>query len=161
MSPKIEITGKKYLVGIRMEMSLIADQTPQLFGTFMPKRNAIPDKANGNVILAKFYSQDYFSNFNPSTSFTKMAAVEVNAPTDVDGFESIETEEGLYAIFEHTGGPGDSSIFEYIFREWLPQSAYELDNRPHFDIMPADYFSSEVKREEILIPIKADLKNNL
>lgn len=154
MTPRIELIGKKKLIGLRKNMSLLADQTQQLFGSFMPNRGRIQNTVNGLVVLAKIYPQDYFTRFDPSTAFTKMAAVEVTEPMDIEGFEYIETEAGLYAIFEHRGGPGDTAIFEYIFREWLPQSGYDLDNRPHLDIMPADYFISEDKREDIMIPVR-------
>ncbi|MBL7838100.1 MAG: GyrI-like domain-containing protein, partial [Bacteroidetes bacterium] len=55
MTPRIELIGKKKLIGLRKDMSLLADQTQQLFGSFMPNRGRIQNTVNGSVVLAKIY----------------------------------------------------------------------------------------------------------
>jgi AraC family transcriptional regulator len=42
-----------------------------------------------------------------------------------------------------------------VFSEWLPQSNFELDHRPHFEILPLDYIAKGGQvTEEVWIPIK-------
>jgi AraC family transcriptional regulator len=61
---------------------------------------------------------------------------------------------GLFAVFSHKGP--DSSIFQYIYTQWLPQSGYVLDNRPHFEKLPSGYIPGHPdSEEEIYIPIRA------
>ena len=70
----------------------------------------------------------------------KWATVEV---MDFDAFpsgmESFTLKGGLYAVFDYKGSSTDSSIFQYIFQEWLPSSDYELDHRPHFEVLGKKY----------------------
>jgi AraC family transcriptional regulator len=62
---------------------------------------------------------------------------------------------GLYAVFDYKGSSTDSSIFQYIFETWLPNSDYELDNRPHFEVLGDKYKNNDpASEEEIWIPIK-------
>ncbi|MGK2861531.1 MAG: GyrI-like domain-containing protein [Chitinophagaceae bacterium] len=46
-------------------------------------------------------------------------------------------------------------MFSYIFNTWLPPSGYDLDNRPHFEILGEKYKNDDpLSEEEIWIPIK-------
>ena len=48
-----------------------------------------------------------------------------------------------------------TSIFQYIFSEWIPQSDYSVDDRPHFEVLGAKYKNNDPdSEEEIWIPIK-------
>jgi AraC family transcriptional regulator len=65
--------------------------------------------------------------------------------------------EGLYAIFLHKG-PASQGLktYNYIFLNWLPESGYVLDDRPHFAIMGPKYLHEDpASEEEIWIPVKA------
>ncbi len=69
--------------------------------------------------------------------------------------ETFCIPEGQYAVFHYKGSSADSSIFQYIFGEWLPKSGYELDDRPHFEILGAQYKNNDPEsEEEIWIPVK-------
>lgn len=53
----------------------------------------------------------------------------------------------------------DNRIFICIFSDWLPKSDYELDERPHFEILDEKYKNDDPNsEEEIWIPIRN--KNN-
>jgi AraC family transcriptional regulator len=100
------------------------------------------------------YPKGYFEHFNPTATFTKYAlvAAEYAANTDLP-WEKFELSGGLYAVFRHKGP--DTSIFQYIYSQWLPQSGYELDNRPHFEKLPSNYIPGHPEStEEIYIPIR-------
>lgn len=63
---------------------------------------------------------------------------------------------GLYAVFIHKGDASKAAqTFQYIFGTWLPNSAYVLDDRPHFEILGEKYKrDSPDSEEEVWIPIK-------
>jgi AraC family transcriptional regulator len=46
-------------------------------------------------------------------------------------------------------------FFTYIFTRWLPASGYQLDNRPHFEILGDKYKNNDPEsEEEIWIPVR-------
>lgn len=54
-------------------------------------------------------------------------------------------------------GPANAgaTVFRYILQEWLPASAYMLDNRPHFEVLGEKYTNEGSASEEgIWIPIQ-------
>jgi AraC family transcriptional regulator len=58
-------------------------------------------------------------------------------------------------FFYYKGSSTDTRIFQHIFETWLPQSGYELDNRPHFEVLGEKYRNNDPESEEdIYIPIK-------
>ena len=71
------------------------------------------------------------------------------------GMETFELPGGLYAVFHYKGNTANAAeVFRYILQEWLPQSGYELDNRPHFEVLGEKYSNcSDESEEEIWIPI--------
>ena len=69
--------------------------------------------------------------------------------------ECFELPGGQYAVFFYKGSSTDNSIFKMIFDEWLPASGYEIDSRPHFEILGNKYVNEDPEsEEEIWIPIK-------
>ncbi|WP_159023106.1 GyrI-like domain-containing protein [Formosa sp. L2A11] len=156
MKPRIEILEHKKLIGYSFRMSLINNKTQLLWASFSPKIKDIKNKLTTDKISMQVYDSSYFENFNPETEFEKWATVEVldfnNIPEDLDFFN---LEGGKYAVFDYKGSSKDNSIFQYIFRTWLPNSEYELDNRPHFEILGEKYKNNNPdSEEEIWIPIK-------
>lgn len=156
MQPTIKTIASKKLIGKRMSMSLLQDKTGALFGSFMPKRPQIKHTVGNEMILVKSYPVNHFQNFNPANTFEKWASVEVSDHSYVpEDMETFEIPEGLYAVFHYKGLNTDHSIFQYIFAEWIPNSEYALDDRPHFDVMGPKYKNNDPESEEDLyIPIK-------
>ncbi len=70
--------------------------------------------------------------------------------------ETIVTPTGLYAVFIHKGPASEGKkTYEFIFGVWLPESDYELDNRPHFAVMGEKYKNNAPdSEEELWIPIE-------
>ena len=68
--------------------------------------------------------------------------------------KSVILKCGLYAVFDYKGLSSDNSVFEYIFLEWLPKSAFEIADRPHFEVLGKKYRNNDQEsEEEIWIPI--------
>jgi AraC family transcriptional regulator len=158
MECKITLITEKFLVGIPLEMSLSADKTPQLWQSFMPRLNEISNRANTDLISMQVYDKNLdFNNFTPQTPFQKWATVEVNHPLNVPiGMQKYDLNGGLYAVFLYKGSSSDfEKVYDYIFKIGLPNSGYQLDQRPHFEILGEKYKNnSPDSEEEIWIPVK-------
>ena len=157
MKPIIKTIEEKKLVGKRLTMSLSGNRTAGLWKSFMPMRREILNAVSPDLYSINVYDAGYFENFSAQKTFEKWAAVEVPNFDDVP--ETMETyilSEGLYAVFHYKGLSTDTSIFQYIFNTWLPNSSYVLDNRPHFEVLGEKYKNNDPNsEEEIWIPVKA------
>jgi AraC family transcriptional regulator len=156
MQARIENLKEKKLMGYRQKMSLANNKTAVLWGQFAPRIKEVKNRSSAEVISLQIYGPSYYLNFNPNNEFEKWAAVEVkDYDTIPDGMEVFSLEGGLYAVFDYKGLSSDSGIFQYIFGTWLPNSAYEVDNRPHFEVLGSKYKNNDPNsEEEIWIPIK-------
>jgi AraC family transcriptional regulator len=170
--PRIEERAPGRFIGMYMEMSLMEDQTGQLWRKFMPRRHEILHRANTAVVSLQVYPKGYFLEFDPSRVFVKWSLAEVgNVSGDEwnvsaekgekeeggglvpEGMEVFEMQGGLYAVFTHRGS--DPAIFDHIYGEWLAASDFELDDRPHFEVLDVQYRHSDPDAaEEIWIPVR-------
>lgn len=157
MSPTIQVIELKKLIGISQSMSLVNNKTAMLWQTFMPKHHQVVNGLGDHFISMQIYSSEYFSKFDPQNEFTKWACKEV---ADFDfipqEMESFVLPTGKYAVFNYKGLPSNAApFFNYVFTDWIPNSIYELDNRPHFEILGKKYSNtSPESEEEVWIPIK-------
>lgn len=156
MKPRIERLKEKKLVGIKTSMSLVQNKTFQLWSQFGPRIKDIQNRTSQDRISMQIYDSSYYQNFSPSNQFEKWATVEVDNFDNIpEMMETYTLKGGLYAVFDYKGSSADSSIFQYIFLEWLPHSSYDIDQRPHFEILGKRYKNNDPNsEEEIWIPIK-------
>ncbi|WP_316767928.1 GyrI-like domain-containing protein [Pedobacter frigiditerrae] len=159
MAPRIETLSENKFVGMRLTMSFADYKIAELWRSFLPRRKEIINNLTDDLISLVVYKSDHFIDFSPTNQFERWAAVEVidleNVPI---GMESFVLPSGLYAVFDYKGLNTDPSIFQYILGTWLPNSAYVLDNRPHFEILGEKYKNNDpTSEEEIWIPIKTKL----
>lgn len=155
LNPTILFIEPKTLIGISMTMSLQDDTTAALWRSFMLQKKAIPSLADCDYYSLQIYPADYFVSFEAGRTFEKYALIEKQEgsvyPANWTDFNLLG---GIYAIFQHRSP--DTRIFEEIYTQWLPQSGYVLDNRPHFEKMPSGYIPGHPDSEEdIYIPIRA------
>lgn len=158
MTPKIVTIPAKKIIGYSVEMSLLDNKTFSIFNQLMPRLKEITNPKSADIFCVQVYEPDYFTNFTPETIFTKWAAVEVKDFENIpDGFEKLEISGGKYAVFLHKG---NTEMFaktaQYIYAEWLPNSGFQLDNQPHFEVLGDNYLGHEnpESEEEVWIPIK-------
>lgn len=157
MEPRIEILAEKKLVGKSIKMSLTNNRTYELWSSFMPRRKEIPNTTDSLLYSMQVYDSGYFEKFDPNTEFTKWAAVEVSNSSDIpEGMQTYLLEGGLYAVFVHKGTPQTfPETMGYILEQWLPQSAYQLDHREHFELLGEKYKTNDPNsEEEVWIPVK-------
>jgi len=156
IKPRIEICPAKTLIGMSVTMSLLDNKTALLFRTFMPRRGEIKQTVNQDVYDLQVYDSSYHKSFNPANSFDKWALLEVNQVDVIPGgMRRFDLETGLYAVFNYQGLGTDPSIYQYIFMEWLPKAPYQLDQRPHFDVMGPSYRHDDPQAiSDIWIPVR-------
>ncbi|WP_299454747.1 GyrI-like domain-containing protein [uncultured Microscilla sp.] len=158
MSPEIIEIPERTLVGIHTEMSLTDNKTRLLWQQFMPRRHEIQHRVGQSFYSMQVYAPGFsMQNFTPHTVFTKWAAIEVSNFENIPkGMHAFTLPEGKYAVFIHKGpASAFKPTFDYIFSEWLPKSAYMLDQRPHFELLPEGYIPTDPNaEEEVWIPIK-------
>jgi AraC family transcriptional regulator len=157
MEQRIEKISKKIFVGKSMTMSFAENKTAELWKSFMPLRKSIPHSVGTTLYSLQIYPSNFFNPFKPTAAFTKWALIEVRDFSNVaEGMTTFTLEEGLYSVFVHKGPASTGHIsFQYIFNTWLPHSAYELDNRPHFEVLGENYkHDAQDSEEELWIPIK-------
>ncbi|MGA0555966.1 GyrI-like domain-containing protein [Larkinella sp. VNQ87] len=158
MTPRLETLPETKLVGQHLRMSLANDRTGELWRNFMPRRKEIPNPVTRDLISLQVYDQPLtYADFGPTTGFEKWALVEVgDFETIPDGMEAFTLPRGLYAVFHYQGlANAFAATFHYIFGTWLPNSAYALDHRPHFEVLGEKYKNNDPSsEEEIWVPVK-------
>ncbi|MEC4005734.1 GyrI-like domain-containing protein [Flavobacterium sp. SUN052] len=155
MNPAIKIVPNKKLIGQKLSFSYSDYRAFELWSNFMPRRKEIQNTISSDLFNIQINPENF--DFNPNTLFVKWAAVAVsNFEVIPDEMEKIEIPEGLYAVFHYKGDQNNAAnFFRKIYTEWLPNSNYELDNRPQFEILGEKYKTNHPdSEEEIYIPIK-------
>lgn len=160
--PKIVEIEDRKLVGICVKTTLSENNTLELWQNFKPRVKEIKDRSD-----TKFYSVQNFEKglkleqLTLQTEFEKWAAVRVKSFDQIpDKLENLTIPKGKYAVFIHHGTPqAFAKTSAFIYGVWLPTSEFELDERPHFEVMSANYHPADPNaEEEVWIPIK---KKNL
>ena len=157
MEARIETIAEKQLVGHAIEMSLVNNKTQELFSDFIALKKNITNLVSDDVYEVMVYPYNHFKVFNPANTFTKWATIEVSSFDDTpNDMRQLTLQSGLYAVFTYKGLPQDFGVFmQRVFMEWLPQSEYVLDDRPHFNVLGAAYKNNHPDSEEdVYIPIK-------
>jgi len=159
MEPKIVINKEIKLVGMSTRTSLNKNKTVALWKQFMGRKKEVGNIKNSWYYSIQRYDVDLkMENFTPNIIFETCAAVEVNCFEEIpDDMESLVIPEGEYAVFIHRGATDSfHKTADFIFRVWLPNSKYELDNRMHFEIMKEEYLGPDNpnSEEEVWVPIK-------
>ncbi len=155
MEPVITVLTEKKLVGKKVAMSVVENKTSALWRSFLPQQKAIKNRVSNDLISMSVYGEPVKLG-ELDQIFDKWAAVEVSeyetVPPDMLAFD---LKEGLYAVFHYKGLSTDNRIFAYIYGTWLPNSIYDLDDRPSFEILGDKYKNGDPDSEEdIYIPIK-------
>lgn len=157
MKSRIELLPEKKLVGIHLNMSFADNKTGELWRSFMPHRNKVPNPVSSDLFSMQIFPPTFdFASINPYEQFEKWAAIEVSDFGIIPGgMEAFLLPQGLYAVFLHKGGAQTAQqTFQYIFGIWFPASGYTIDTRPHFEILGEKYKNNPESEEEIWIPVK-------
>ncbi|GGA72149.1 hypothetical protein GCM10008015_11010 [Flavobacterium palustre] len=157
MNPKITTLLEKKLIGCKQNMNYAAYNPVPLWQSFMPVKREITNAVSTDLFSLQQFSAGFWEQFNPNTNFEKWAAVEVSdfdtIPANMD---SLVIPAGSYAVFDYKGDGSDAAtFFEAIFTDWIPNSDYVVDDRPHFEILGEKYKKGDPNsEEEIWIPVR-------
>jgi len=158
MEPEIRTCKETKLIGKRITTSFAHDKTVELWQRFAPRRKEIINSVNSDLYSVDVYHDTaFFRNFNPEKEFEKWAAVAVSdfdtLPHDM---ETMIIPEGQYAVFHYRGKPSESGeTMQFIYGIWLPDSEYEMDDRPYFALMGEKYKGEgDDSEEDFWIPVK-------
>lgn len=144
------------LYGKSLHMNRLQDKTADLWKSVMPAMMQQKLK-NSALVSLQIFPPNYFSQYSPANFYTKWALCAIATETAQSlGYQSFQVPPGLYAMFIYKGLPGAAApFFKSIFQEWLPNSVYQLDQRPHFEVLGAAYDKDSTEsEEEVWIPIK-------
>lgn len=155
---RTETISIKKTIGFSTQTSLANDKTVEIWQLLMPRLREVSNAKNADLISLQVYDKSSLQKFTPETEFKKYALIEVkNYDIIPNDFEKFEIPAGKYAVFLHKGTSADFyKTSNYIFGEWLPNSDFSLDDRPHFEILGDAYkgHTNPENEEEVWIPIK-------
>lgn len=156
LNPEIVQLSEKRLFGKMGLISFAQFNVAPIWKSFQQEKHSLVPTKPSEAISAAVYPSGFFKSFNPTTPFEKWAAVEVKQDANLPyGFLELIIPDGLYARFLYKGSSADRSFMQSIFSEWLPASEYELDDRPHFEILGPNYRNNDPEsEEEIWVPVR-------
>ncbi|HLT74133.1 MAG TPA: GyrI-like domain-containing protein [Ohtaekwangia sp.] len=154
---RIETINEIALIGIRMRFSLAANRTAELWQNFMPRRHEIGTTIGNALYSVEVYDDlSYFAAFDPTNQFDKWAGVAVERVEMVpEGMATLLIPAGEYVVFDYKGRPSEvGPTYQFIYGQWLSNSEYKLDDRPHFALMGERYKGEHPdSEEELWIPV--------
>ena len=107
--PEIKILDGKKLIGLKVEMSLLADTTRELFTTFMPQLSRLGLKSAADVYDLRLFPKNFYNSFDAAAMFTKAALIEFDEDiTYPPSFQIMVVPRGMYAVFTYAG-PSEGS----------------------------------------------------
>ena len=158
MTPNITTLPKIHLIGQNIITSFANDETVELWRSFMSRKKEVRHQKDDNLYSVEIYpNSSFFDAFDPTKTFEKWAAISVSKIEEIPkDMEALTIPEGLYAVFHYKGKPSEAmDTFQYMYGEWLPNSAYEMDGRPFFALMGEAYKGEHPDSEESFwLPIK-------
>jgi len=159
MIPKIITSKSIFIIGLKDQLSYTtnAQGTSNLARLFMPRVKEILNPVGKHKFSIQIYNKFNYNAITPNTLYEKWVGIEVYCFKGLpEGLQTLTIESGKYAIFNYKGKPeGFMKFWQNIHTNWLPNSEYELDDRPHFEKLPEDYHPTNPEvEEEIWVPIK-------
>lgn len=151
-SPEILIVGMK----ANMSFETISEDTGKLSRQFMPRLKEINNRVDDNTLSLQNYDNFDYNNLSPIMTFEKWVGVEVANLDDIPiGMETLTISSGNYLVIDFKGSMQEFvKNWHYIHSQWLPNSEFKLDNRPHFEKLSSKYSPMNViNDEEIWIPV--------
>lgn len=159
MKYKVVDSEEILVIGFKADANFqnISEITPQLARQFMPRLNEVKSRKDSFTLSLQNYKRFDFKNFNPNEMFDKWIGAEVTSLDAVpQGMQPLTISSGRYLVIDFKGSVSDFiELWQKVHSSWLPNSEYELDDRPHFERLSPSYNPmQEVNEEEIWIPIK-------
>ena len=158
MKHRIIQTPDIFIIGMKANMSFetISEDTGKLARQFMPRLKEVKNRVDNFALSLQNHDNFDYHNLPPIRTFEKWIGVEVANLNDVpEGMETLTIKAGNYLVIDFKGTMQEFvKNWHYLHSQWLPNSDYELDNRPHFEKLSPSYNPMNVvNEEEIWIPV--------
>jgi AraC family transcriptional regulator len=153
MTPKLIDCAEKFVIGMSSKMKQNEyHKITELWQGFMPRKKEIENIISNEVIAIQIYPEDM--DLNPG-AYEIWACAEVEKVTEIPNeMRAFTISSGTYAVF-HLKGIDIYGLYQQIMTDWLPTSGYNIDNRPHFQVMGDMYKNgSPDSEEDVYVPIK-------
>lgn len=159
INPEI-ISGKeRKLVGVNITTTFSENKTKDMWQRFRPQAKDIAHRLGTHFVSVQEYKKGFDPrNMTPATKFKRWAAIEVDAIENIpNSMEFLIISAGKYAVFTYQGTIREfHKTARYFYEKWLPDSVFELDQRPHFEVLGEEYLGpmNPDSKEKIWVPIK-------
>lgn len=152
MNPNIKTCSEIKVIGLSSKIKMNElHKIVALWKQFMPRKHEIENLASEELIALQIYSD--FNNLEEPLDIWACAEV-VSLEKMPQNMKSFTIPSGKYAVFVHKGM--DASLtYQNIMTKWLPTSGYEIDDRPHFQVMGEKYKNGSLDSEEdFYVPVR-------
>lgn len=158
IDPEIRQASEIKLIGISKQVRINDPATVEIWKSFVPRRDEVKNRVDQNLYSVHIYDHDFKpENVTPQTIVTRYASVQVDSFSNIpDGMETLTIPAGVWAVFTFKGTPQQfpETWMQFMF-EWLPSSSYQLDSRPHFEMLGNKYKHNDPEsEEEVWIPVR-------
>ena len=148
------------VLGMKAQVTLqtMSMEIGKLARQFMPRRHEIVNRVGMYSFSIQDYGDQDFKVMTPQIVFDKWVAVEVaNHDQIPDGMQPFVLKGGDYLVADYKGSLADfPKLWQTILTDWLPNSKYQMDGRPHFEKLPESYNPQNlINEEQVWVPIKS------
>ncbi len=147
------------VVGMKAKVTL--QTVPMVIGKlarqFMPRRQEIINRVGTHSFSIQDYADQDFNKITAQTTFDKWVAVEVKNHNHIpEDMQPFILKGGDFLVVDYKGSLADfPKLWQTILTDWLPNSKYELDNRPHFEKLPESYNpQNAINEEQVWVPVR-------
>ncbi len=154
MDAKIVTLDEKKIVGMKITTTAKTNQIPHLWTEFNPRCGEIKSIARVAYGICPFVAKADFSEESP---FEYIAGLEVENFDEIPkGMVTYVIPAAKYAVFTHVGTLDTlNHTYFKIHTEWFPESEYEVDYKPEFELYDERFKFGEADSElDVYIPIK-------
>lgn len=147
------------VVGMKAQVTLqtMTMEIGKLARQFMPRRQEIINRVGTHSFSIQDYADQDFNKIIPQTKFDKWVAIEVENHNHIPkGMHPLVLKGGDFLVVDYKGSLADfPKLWQTILTDWLPNSKYEQDNRPHFEKLPESYNPQNlINEEQVWVPVR-------
>ncbi|MDO3388250.1 GyrI-like domain-containing protein [Gilvimarinus sp. SDUM040013] len=156
MKPKFVNLDSLNIVGVQVAGSPADGSFGKTWPVLFERNSELPSKVGMDVAYGV---QSYSKELMKQGQWKYTAGLEVSKTDNIpDGMELISVPSNQYAVFEYKGvvGPELGELFQNIYKQWLPNSGYELAGEYDFERYDSR-FKGPANPESVLdiyVPVK-------
>lgn len=151
MEPKFVMRDEFKVIGMEYIGKGENGELPQLWTNFIPRMAEIKNITSPNIAYG------VCGSLNEDGSFSYVAGMEVSELNNIpEGMVGLTIPAAKYAVFTQKGSLESlHSIYDYIYKTWLPNSGIELAESPMFELYDERFDNFSEKSEiDIYVAIK-------